>query len=328
MRIKRKDLKLLIESLLQEIVASPISDVDLTYTKDASGVYRAKKKSLDPYEYEIIYPKSKDGKQIVVKVLKAPPGRSSAVGQTFKITTKNMDNPNVQLLYSAVKVLDSANITPLTGDTDLVSGKFTATSGEYVDIGIAKPYIIKNILQEQFDQIIKVGKENADTVLKTPYGKLSSSIRAKLEDKSLTSLHSLANAISDAVELGLTSEVVSVIFYGDSGILYCDVMAKTGSLEYTILQGNTEAQSPKITYDEHVKIRKPPVGEVITITDKTTTPDSPLKVAIDKHVDPTPKVLTAPPDKSIPDKPPKKLKKVPTDYAFRKPIYLDDDDER
>ena len=159
--------------------------------KNENGVYVAVDSSKDPYTYSVA---SNNSEEIVIRVVSAPSNRRSAVGRKFKITKSNLDNPNVQLLYASIiadKPTYNLNVSGL---------KFSDINFETV-IGDAD-FDFDNFFQEQFDKITAVGKENADTTLKSPNKifKLSTGLSDELLIKNQGDLTQFIAAIEKNIE--------------------------------------------------------------------------------------------------------------------------------
>ena len=110
----------------------------------------------DPYSYSVV---SSNDKQSVIKIISAPKNRQSAVNRTFKITTSNLDNPNVQLLYASL--LNLGKLTRLSGDTG--NFKISNLTAEIMIVGQGFGY--EQFFEEQHNKIKSLGHENADSTL-------------------------------------------------------------------------------------------------------------------------------------------------------------------
>ena len=167
MKIKRKHLKILIESLLNEETAEALSGAATSYNYDNdTGIYSSVKADQDPYTYKVEEVES-DG--IIVKVVGAPDNRKSAIGKTFKITKNNMDNPNVQLLFSSMAYYQQ----DVSGSDFYKSIKPTETvtksAAEYVNLGKFNNYsehdkAVKALVYKQINAIKSIGKNEAKDV--------------------------------------------------------------------------------------------------------------------------------------------------------------------
>jgi hypothetical protein len=150
--------ELLIEQSRVDMSGSGSSVDTSNYKEDppGSGEYRSTT-GKDPYAYSIV---SQNTNKIVIKIKDAPSNRRSAIGKTFKITKKNLDNPNVQLLYSSLVSL-GAITNRLTGDEDsLKTGSKTA---EVIIIG--DDFDSMSYFKEQHDKIKSLGHELSASTL-------------------------------------------------------------------------------------------------------------------------------------------------------------------
>ena len=199
----------------KRMAGANMSAVDATnYREDppTSGIF-VTTTDKDPYSYRII---SSDAQKTVIKVVAAPSGRQSAVGQKFDITTNNLDNPNVQLLYASL--LNLGKITRLTGDEGSFKiGSFTA---EVLIVG--QDFAHENHFKEQHDKIKHLGHENANSTLVDH----SASLGVLSPVGSTLSLQ--INDMVQEIEQKSAAQVVSLVIFPGS-VRY---MAKENTLKY------------------------------------------------------------------------------------------------
>ena len=254
MKIKKRDLKILIESLLTEKVARG-SGSTYSYERDPDGIYSAFKASLDPYKYKV-HRIEYDG--IVVKIMGAPTGRESAIGATFKINKDNVTNPNVQLLFDSMRFLDEKVLESDFYQNLVATETYDHGSSqvEYINMGAVDDKVIEGIIEKQYQNIIDIGRHEApDTTLKSiSPDELNSSIinavTAVINGAKTTSEKSLDNItvnIENSVEIAMshTSEVVSIYYqsidFGDAqtqqttreDVRCVWLLMKTGADEYS-----------------------------------------------------------------------------------------------
>jgi len=167
----------------------------------------------DPYSYSVV---SSDNKKSVIKIISAPKRRQSAVNKTFKITTKNLDNPNVQLLYSSL--LNLGKLTRLAGDSS--NFKISNLTAEIMIVG--QDFAYENFFKEQHDKIKRLGHENASSTL--VYQRAGLQPANPQGNTMSTKLQAMISKIEDETN----AQVVAVLIFPGS-VRY---MAKENPLKY------------------------------------------------------------------------------------------------
>ena len=231
-----------------------LSTVDASNYKEnppGSGIFDSKT-GKDPYSYSIV---STDSQRAVIKVVSAPSYRQSAVGRNFSITINNLDNPNVQLLYSSL--LNLGKINRLQGDENSFKiGSFTA------DIIIAeRGFGYENYFKEQHDKIKQLGHENANSTLVDQLNEFSLGV----VNPTGNTLSEKINNMIQTIESATTSQVVSLVIFPGS-VRY---MAKENSLKYVKDVFETGSDFTNMVKDHITKVidsgGQPPPGETLNI---------------------------------------------------------------
>jgi|TARA_B100000035_G_scaffold139156_1_gene118599 hypothetical protein len=230
-----------------------------------SGVYRSIT-GKDPYAYSIV---SQNANKIVIKIEDAPSGRSSAIGRTFNITKNNLDDPNVQLLYSSLVSLGAIR-NRLSGDeASLKTGSKTA---EILIVGDQFNSI--NHFKEQHNRIKSLGHElRASTLTRVePPSELNSLIDADLTGAISTKIEKIVAGIEKFSGIQVVSMTLEILNYQELMIKY---MGKKDEIHYVHSEFQTD-DTIQLCGELNEMIQSPPdntTGESMeVIVDPTAEP--------------------------------------------------------